>query len=185
MKFDPTNQHQVLAVLSQRVCVDTVLASSEALQLAERSVACHMRLLTGFAQDERTFYTYSPSEPMLALAAAELLYNDKNDVLGQVLDTFSMNLCGSGLVEKGPFGGLVGRTILIVARDLAAPKKANGYSPNLLTPVLLMDFLDKIFGNESWCGPHRDKFRTAFEDTYVNFTHWIVTKDPLPELPSQ
>jgi len=185
MKFDPTDQHQVLAVLSQRVCVDTVLFSSEALKLAERSVASHMRLLTGFAPDQQTFYTYSPSEPILALGAAQLLYNGKNDVLGRVLDTFSTNLCETGLVEKGLLGELAGRTLLTVARDLAAPKKLNGYSPNLLTPVLIMGFLDKLFGNEVWYGSHRDNFRMAFEGTYVNFTHWVVTRDPLPDRPSK
>ncbi len=82
------------------------------------------------ALDQQTFYTYSPSEPMLALAAAQLLYNDKNDVLGKVLDTFSKNLCEAGVVEKGLLGELAGRTLLTVARDLAAPKKPNGYSPN-------------------------------------------------------
>jgi hypothetical protein len=122
---------------------------------------------------------------MLTLAAAQLLYNDQKDVLGKVLDTFSKNLCEAGVVEKGLLGELAGRTLLTIARDLAAPKKHNGYSPNLLIPVLLVDFLDKLFGNESWCGPHRNDFRKAFEDTYVNFTHWIVTKDPLPERTSQ
>jgi len=185
MDFDPKDRHQVLAVLSQRICVDTVLFSSEALELAERSVSSHMKLLTGLAPDEQTFYTYSPSEPMLALAAAKLLYNRTHDVLGQVLDTFSKNLCGAGLVEKGRLGELAGRTLLTVARDLAAPKKTNGFSPDLLTPVLLMDFLDRLFGNTSWCDPHRKEFREAFEDTYVNFTHWMVTKDPFPKRPSQ
>jgi hypothetical protein len=116
---------------------------------------------------------------MLALGAALVLYNDKHDVLGKVLDTFSKKLCEAGLVEKSLLGELACRTLLTVARDLAAPQKPNDYTPNLLTPVLLMDFLDKLFGNESWCGRHRKKFKKAFEDTYVNFTHWIVTKDPL------
>ena len=35
------------------------------------------------------------------------------------------------------------------ARDMAPPKKTNGYIPNFPTPVLLMDFLDKLFGNGS------------------------------------
>ena len=121
-----------------------------------------------------------------ALGAALVLYNnDKHDVLGNVLDTFSKKLCEADVVEKGLPGELAGRTLLTVARDLAAPKKPNGYTPNLLIPVLLMDFLDKLFGNESWCDPHQDEFRKASKDTYVNFTHWIVTKDPLPENSSQ
>ena len=185
LKFNPMDRHQVFAVLSQRICVDTVLFSSEALEFAECSVASHMRLITGFTPDQQTIYTCSPSEPMLALGAALVLYDDKREVLGKVLDTFSKRLCEAGMVEKGLLGELAGRTLLTIARDLAAPKMPNGYTPNVLTPALLMDFLDKLFGNKSWCGLHRDNFQKAFKDTYVNFTHWIVTKDSLPEKSSQ
>src|SRR6266540_7247254 len=34
--FDPKNEDYVLAVSSQRLCVDTLLVSSEALELADR-----------------------------------------------------------------------------------------------------------------------------------------------------
>jgi hypothetical protein len=122
--FNSENADHVIAVLSQRLCVDTVFVGSEALELADRSVANHMRLLTGFSSDQRTFYTYSPSEPMLALAAAHLLY--WNDCLGRVLDTFSRKLCQVGLIEKSIMGELGGRTLLMVARDLAAPPSAKG-----------------------------------------------------------
>ena len=122
---------------------------------------------------------------MLALGAALVLYNKDCDVLGKVLNTFCKKLCQAGLVEKGLLGELAGRILLTVARDLAASKKPNGYTPNLLTPVLLMDFLGKLFGDESWCGRHQDNFRKAFEGTYVNFTHWVVTKEPLPERSSR
>jgi len=103
-EFDPEDKNQVLAILSQRVCVDTVLVTSQALQLADRSVANHMRLMTGISHKQRTFQTHAPSEPILALGAARLLYNKKNTVLGQVLKTFSLQLCESGLVEKGLLG---------------------------------------------------------------------------------
>jgi hypothetical protein len=119
---------------------------------------------------------------MLALGAARLLYYEDN-ILGQVLDTFNHQLCEAGLVEKGLLGEIAGRILLTVARDLAAPSTNGGR--NLLQPVLLMDFLDKLFGNKKWTKPCRDKFNEAFGDTYVNFTHWVVTKDPLPEKPSQ
>jgi hypothetical protein len=121
---------------------------------------------------------------MLALGAARLLYTE-NTVLGQVLDTFSHKLCEAGLVDKGVLGELAARTLLTVARDLAAPKKSIASGQNLLEPVLLMGFLDKLFGNNTWCDTHRVDFDKAFGDTYVNFTHWIVSKDPLPQDPSQ
>ena len=118
------------------------------------------------------------------MGAARFLYNKNNTALGQVLNTFSDQLCEAGLVEKGFLGEFAGRILLTIARDLAAPKKSIGFGPDLLRPVLLMDFLDKLFGNKSWCGCRLD-FNQAFDDTYVNFTHWIVTKDPLPEKPSR
>jgi hypothetical protein len=183
--FNPEDKNHVLAVLSHRLCVEPVLASTEALQLADRSVANHMRLLTGFSDNRRTFYTYSPSEPLLTLGAFHLLYNQRSDLLGRVLDTFSKNLCSASLVEKGLLGELGGRTLLLVARDFAAPKSSKGFGRDLLKPVLLMDFLYTLFGNETWCDPHRTAFLNAFDDTYVNFTHWIVTKDPLPAVPSR
>ena len=178
--FNPWDRDHVLAVVSQRVCVDTVLISSDALALADRGVANHMRLVT---EVSRTFNTNSPSEPMLALGAARLLYNEGNTTLGQVLDTFNRRLCEAGLVEKGLLGEIAGRILLTVARDLAAPSTNDG--PNLLQPVLLMNFLDTLFGNNTWTTPCRGDFNEAFGDTYVNFTHWVVTKDPLPAKSSQ
>jgi hypothetical protein len=119
---------------------------------------------------------------MLALGAARLVYNEVIPVLGQV-NTFSRRLCEAGLVSKGLVGEVASRILLVVARDLAAPMTPNG--PDLLKPVLVMDFLDELFGNQQWCGPCRGDFDVAFSGTYVNFTHWVVTKDPLPSEPSQ
>jgi hypothetical protein len=175
----------VLAVLSQRLGVDLVLAGSEARALADQSVGHHMRLLTGVAPNGSTLYTYSPSEPILALAAASILHDRVRDDRvrdrgwGPVLDTFSKNLCKSGLVEKGLLGELAARTLLIIARDFATP------DPNLLNPILLLDFLDTLFGNKSWRNSGSTPLADTFADTYVDFTHWIVTKDSISEAKDQ
>ena len=47
--FNAQNSDHVLAVLSQRLSIDLVLAASEAIEYADRSVATHMRLLTGIS----------------------------------------------------------------------------------------------------------------------------------------
>src|SRR6202008_356043 len=113
-----------------------------AIALADRSVARHMRLITGISADRRTFYTYSPSEPILVLAAANILYNTgDHKSLGRVLDTFSEYLCSSGLVEKGLMGELGVRILLILARDFATPKEGV-LGPNLLRPVRLLAVMD-------------------------------------------
>jgi len=114
--FDSQNPDHVLAVLSQRLCIDLALAA-EAMALADRSVACHMRLLIGVSSSDRqVLHTHSPSEPVLALGAVDILYKEAG-LWKPVLNTFSKSLCESGLVDKGFIGELAARTLLLVARD--------------------------------------------------------------------
>jgi hypothetical protein len=89
--FNPRDKIHVLAVLSQRICLDLVPATAEAMELAEQSVAAHMRHFTGVAEEGPIFYTYSPSEPVLVLGAVELLYQQPH-YWAQVLDTFNAHL---------------------------------------------------------------------------------------------
>jgi hypothetical protein len=180
--FNHRSTAHVLAVLSQRLCIDIVLIGSEATELADRSVAHHMRLLTGVSPDYRVFYTYSPSEPILALAAAEIIYREDAQ-WAHILDSFNVRLCRAGLVEKGLLGELGARTLLLIARDFAAPR-SNGL-PDLLLPVSVLGFLDSLFGNRLWCGNERPNFERAFAGAVINFTHWIATRDPLPQNPDQ
>lgn len=185
--FNDQDINQVFAVLSQRLCIEPVLVGSEAIALADRSVAHHMRLITGISADRRTFYTYSPSEPILVLGAVNILHNTGEvKRLGRVLDTFSKHLCSSGLVEKGLIGELGARILLILARDFATPVE-RGRGPNLLRPVRLLTVIDVLFGKTTWTGSdvHREAYDKAFGTAHVNFTHWIVTKDPLPEMPDR
>jgi hypothetical protein len=182
MGYDHRDTDHVFAVLSQRLCIEPVLVGSEAIELADRSVAYHMGLITGISDDRRTFYTYSPPEPILVLGAVNSLYNTKNDKrFGRVLDTFSKHLCSAGLVEKGLIGEL-GARILLLARDFATRAERERV-PNLRESVPLLTVIDTLFGNTSWTAEHRNEYSEAFGTAYVNFTHWIVTKDPLPEMP--
>ena len=99
--------------------------------------------------------------------------------------TLTNKLCKDGLIEKGLMGELASRTLLLLARDMAAPTKPNGVGRDLLKPALLMSFLDVLFGNEIWCLSERNKFTETFESTYVDFTHWALTRDGLPKIPSK
>ena len=182
--FDPTNEDHVLAVLSARLCIDLVLAPSEVSQLADQSVANHMRLLTGISPKPIAFYTNSPSEPILALAATRALFaSDDNlkDHWATSLDTFTRKLCSSGAVEKGLLGELAARTLLLVTRDFAAQTKDEYEGPDMLEPVSFLLFFNTLFGTEEWACPDQKSFNDSFRDTHLNFTHWIITKDSLPE----
>ena len=192
--FDCTNKHHVLAILSQRVCLDLVMSSTEAMELADHSVENHMRLLVGFTENGHKFFTKSPSEPILALAAAELLYLPPAQAetpttsyaasLGSALKTLNKSLCGAGLVDKGLLGELAGRILLLLARDLAAPRRGR-IAKNLLIPTSVMAFLNQLLGKEDWCRPYETEYSSAFSKTFINFTHWILTSDALPVLPSR
>ncbi|KAF8329739.1 uncharacterized protein EI90DRAFT_1339440 [Cantharellus anzutake] len=180
--FKATDPNHVFAVLSQRLCLDPVLSNARAVELADHSVAHHMRLLTGFLFGGAIFRTDSPSEPLLALGAAFLMYkpNKEPNTLAAILETLNLKLCKAGLIENGFMGELAARFLLLVARDYAAP--ADEIGPNLLKPVRLLEVLRKLFGDLPW---DDNSVAAAFGGTYVNFTHWIITKDPLPEKPSR
>ena len=73
-----------------------------------------MRILTGYLSS--IFYAHTPSEPILALAAFQLMHMNNN--LPKVIETFSDDLCKNGLIEWGLLGELGARLLFIVARDL-------------------------------------------------------------------
>lgn len=182
-EFRATDKDHVFAVLSQRLCLDPVIAASEAVELADRSVAHHMRLLTGFSTSSERFYTHSPSEPMLVMGSIDILHNRPDpERLRQVLSTLSHDLCSAGLVEKGVLGELGARTLILIARDFAAPR--HSHSPDLLKPVPLLHFLDTLFGRDIFTCSDRVKFENAFGKAHVNFTHWIITRDSIPGKPN-
>jgi len=183
--FRAKDRDHVFAVLSPRFCLDPLLAGAEAVQLADRSVAHHMRLLTGFSPKHEIFYTNSPSEPILVLGAVDILYNPnaKENRLQGALHTLSVDLCSAGLVEKGVMGELAARILLLVARDFASPEGIRG--PNLLRPISLLGFLHVLFGHDKWAGSNQDAFNKAFKDAHINFTHWLVTKAPMSKVPDR
>ena len=117
-------------------------------------------------------------------ARREVCHQFLPGLLGRVLDTFSQQLCSAGLVEKGLTGELGARLLLLLARDFVAPEEGE-HGRNLLKPVRLLDMLHVLFGNNTWAMEHRRAYSEAFKTAHVNFTHWIVTKDPLPDTSDQ
>ena len=99
-----------------------------------------MRLLTSVAARCNGFNTHSPSEPLLVVGSIKLMYHE-SERLGEVLNIFSQSLCAAGLVEKGMWGERCARTLLLIARDFAAPPYSTLNPRNYLKPVPLMNFL--------------------------------------------
>ena len=117
------------------------------------------------------------------LGSIDILYNTSEvDLQARVLHTLTYDLCSSGLIEKGASGELGARILLLIARDFAAPIEDRWR--NLLEPVRLLDFFHVLFGSKQWAGCNQQQFNAALDGAYVNFTHWIVTRDPMPEVPN-
>lgn len=186
--FRPDHKDHVFAILSQRLCLEPNLANAEVNSLSDRSVAQHMKLLTNISNDRGRLHTYSPSEPILVLGAISHLYKAYQDdpltpdTLGPVLTTFTQGLCNVGLIETGQLGGIAARLLLLTARDFTAIKMAKG---DFLKPVRFLDVMDALLCRDEWDGDDRAAFENAFSNAYVNFTHWIVTEDSLPDVPDE
>ncbi|TFK75164.1 hypothetical protein BDN72DRAFT_561208 [Pluteus cervinus] len=179
---DPDSSGNILSLLTQRLCIDTILCGKEAATLTKRTVSDHMRLLVGLSEDRRTFYPSSPSEPVLAVAAAFTLYTNPKFSLNKVLAGFEKHLCSAGLVDKGLLGELAARLLLLTARDHAALGDETEVL-RLLNPVPLPTMLRHLFGagNDLLKVGQFNQLLTEFAEVYVNFTHWVVTNGNLPE----
>ncbi|KAF8240580.1 hypothetical protein L208DRAFT_1420405 [Tricholoma matsutake] len=181
--FRAMDKDHIFAVLSQCLCLDPVIAASEAIELVDCSVAHHMRLLTGFSTNSKKFSMHLPSEPILVMGSIDILHNTPDlDHLWQVLSTLSHDLCSAGLVEKGVLGELDACTLILIVRDFAAPPHSS--SCDLLKPVPLLHFLDTLFGRDIFTCSDRPKFDNAYGMAHVNFIHWIITWDSIPENPN-
>ncbi|KIL61974.1 hypothetical protein M378DRAFT_166310 [Amanita muscaria Koide BX008] len=173
--------HQVFAILSYTVCLDLVLGNQKAAQLAETSVAKHMRLLIEVNDNRTICFTQASSEPVLALVGASIAAKPKN--LRPIIDQLTSKLCGNGLVDKGRHGELLARMILFLARIQTCPPRClTPRSTPLLfaTPVPVVHFLKTLFG-ELWNKtPGHERFEKDLEGGYVNFYHFTLTRDAMP-----
>jgi hypothetical protein len=85
--------------------------------------------------------------------------------LGIALKTLNKSLCGAGLVDKGLLGELAGRILLLLACDMAAPRRGR-IAANLLMSISVMAFLNQLLGKEGWCQPYENEYTGAFSKTF-------------------
>ena len=94
--------------------------------------------------DRRSLFIGYPSEPVLAVAAANFM-NDPN-ALPDILDAL-ISGSKSGEVEAGYRGEQVARIIILLARDEAAKKKYPNNPLALAKPVTVYEFLSQLIGS--------------------------------------
>ncbi|KZT00164.1 uncharacterized protein LAESUDRAFT_764854 [Laetiporus sulphureus 93-53] len=147
-KFDPTNREHVFAVFANRIVLE-LNHTMESSRIAINAVRSHMRLLIGVHDTFIT--TAAPSEPMLAVAAAEVL-NLNPQTYARALDTLMRRLIMDGVVtDRGRQGELCTRLLLTLARDKATLPKGGKFvdsTRRAVRPLRLSDFLKTLLGDD-------------------------------------
>ncbi|KZO90870.1 hypothetical protein CALVIDRAFT_542328 [Calocera viscosa TUFC12733] len=178
------NRDIVLALFSSIIAVDIIRNTADAAKLASDAVAKHMRVFDGLQELPLGYKTHAPSEPVLALCANALLFAEKGKHFRRAFGTFVEALCRGNLIPRGDLGELGARLILLAARMEAVPEEAPPDPTSVPankhrnpTYVSLPDFLKQLLGEAGI----ETGFVDAFQGCYVNFTHFIVTEQALPE----
>src|SRR5438046_442333 len=104
--FMPQGSDQVFAALSFRLSLDVCLENPITLPLIRKAVNSHLRVVVSMNQPGAP-NTFTPSEPVLAKAAMELLCYEKN--WSNSIGTFARHLLQRGVIEKGLRGELYSR----------------------------------------------------------------------------
>eukprot|EP00743_Colponemidia_sp_Colp-15_P003175 GILK01003430.1.p1 GENE.GILK01003430.1~~GILK01003430.1.p1 ORF type:complete len:1113 (+),score=138.28 GILK01003430.1:63-3401(+) len=165
---------EVVALLGCRLLLNVCPGD----ELAVKLVWCRMATCVGVALDREHILVRYPSEPILAEAAAHLWYDYRNK-LGRCLETLS-RLIQLGTIDAGSRGELVARLLLLLAFDRHCSQINDGSPFKYSRSVLLIDFLNSLFGTKEWDLP------AALQGAAVCFTHFefldfVPPKDLLRE----
>ncbi len=171
-------KHEALAVLSVRLMLDfeplRVALQRDETDSEANQVARHMRIAYSVPSHREYMRSGSPSEPILAEAAAQLMKHIE-DVPKRLA-----KFVNRGLIEKGQAGELVARLLLTLAYDSAIkanPKPDVPYSQG----CALSEFLTKLVGETNYLQladsmpdnlEGTKNFKDTFKNSRVRFTHF-------------
>jgi hypothetical protein len=128
--FNPCNENHVFAALAVRLGLQIGEGEASA-HLAVEAVRSHMRILIGVVWT--LIVTASPSEPMLAIAAAQAL-NASSTIYQKSIETLLDKLIPRGLVlDRGLHGELytvLSQLLLMLARDKAIVPDGGSFVTN-------------------------------------------------------
>ena len=175
-----------LAAISVRLMLDFEPRRIAAMENENLMVAGYLRVANVIPRHREYVISSTPSEPIVAEAAAQVLreQNMINLLFSHVRD---------GLIEKGQRGELVARLLLTLAHDAALKlmdvkrRDNQGQIEKLFTtPIPLLTFFSMLFAQQHTdiimkCRPDSQSTGPTFEevlkDAYVMFTHFGKAAD--------
>lgn len=192
--FDTTDRNQVLALLSNRICLEPCLTNKETTDLLTEGVNFHLHVILQMDPDNGLFRTTVSSEPIVAEVAAALLNDNlptggtKSKIWANAIKTLKDKLLAPGYIDKGRSGEMVSRLLMIVARDSLLSEKREKIFP-FSQPFLLTAFLQKLLisnlATEVLASTPKPKARLwetlemIFGNARLNFSHFVSTSKAL------
>ncbi|KAH0558650.1 hypothetical protein GP486_004697 [Trichoglossum hirsutum] len=174
--FIPEDGDHVFAALSFRLSLDVCLENPITLPFVRRAVNSHMRVVMSMNQPTGALCTFTPSEPVVAKAAMELLCYEEN--WSNSIGTFARHLLQRGVIEKGLKGELYSRLVLILAHDwLRSGKSLVEASPKFMPTFTVDEFLTSLYAGE-----YHELIReipSEILEARMNFTHFVSTSEHL------
>ncbi|KAH9902805.1 hypothetical protein C8Q73DRAFT_671837 [Cubamyces lactineus] len=173
-----------LAALATRVLLDFDISRESARDVMQHLLSHHTLIAFSIPQHREYMRAGTPSEPILAHAAAKLMNEFGLDLVRSLTEGFK-----HGLLDKGQRGELVARLLLIFAHDKAqAPQRSlsdPAAATNWSRKVPVLTFLNALFAAD-----HHEKIRNcfpanarhvnqpvtldkAFDGAYVRFSHFV------------
>jgi hypothetical protein len=185
------------AALSTRIMIDVEPRRQAGRALESALVHSHLRTVYSVPQHREYMRTGTPSEPILAEAAAVLQHE-----IGIPPLTFLQYILENNLVGKGERGDLVVRTLLVMAMDSAIHKQNTKASPDrvlaqfyeenqtfyhrfvpvndYIEALISAGVVETIFGAypENRAAEGSKTFKEALKNAFVCFTHFTRLDKP-------
>lgn len=193
-RCDPYAAHPTrIAILATRLLVDLDMTREAARSAEVHMVERSMRVVFSIPAHREYMRSGTPSEPILAAAAAHIWQNPERFKFdsGEVVQ----ELIRHGLVEKGARAELIARYLLLLAYDRAAVAVAKKKNSTLelkdtrqCEAVPVLDFLEALFAshfrddiracmpdgvNEGFDSNQLTKLEDAFQNAFVRFNHFV------------
>ena len=169
-EYDPNNKNHVSAVMAARVKLDVAIAKPRAFSFSADAVNAHLRVVKRIHIDPPTFETRSPSEPITARAASELLCKISN-TWNSSLRTLRRELLSPGFLDAGPWGELAARYLMILAQDHLrfSPTDRIDSSKMFTVHHLLRSLLNSTHYHVL------DHLDQDISESWMNFSHFVST----------
>ncbi|EUC63782.1 G2/mitotic-specific cyclin cdc13, putative [Rhizoctonia solani AG-3 Rhs1AP] len=183
-----------LAAIGVRIGITFGSETRSSRQMEAKLVESHMRVVYAIPEHREYMHTGTPSEPLLAEAAARRLEQRP----GKIIETGPAILAHSfqdGLLELSGQDQLCGRLLVTIAHDIAIQGllETRLHEPRYHRPIPVLDFLRALFANShhktvldatpvhfnaSATSPSEPStLEEVFKNAYVSFSHFEVAQD--------